>query len=353
MVKISIICLIYKSTKLADWVYESLMEFTPMLKNNDAEFFFVANDPTDEIVAHLIKKNYPFIINENTVLSEEELFSKGYGAPEYIGRVYRGYNQGILHAKGERVVLINSDNYFSPDWLENLLKYSEFKNVVSSQIVEPTNKYGGFYHAALNANFGHTTEDFEKEKFLQYSMQNKKTGLKRGGAFMPCIFYKDIALYAGLYPEGNIAGEDYNTIVRYGDIDLYERFMNLGIEHYTALDSISYHLQQGEKNEEDNDKLPVNIDESIKNKYRVKPYNKFNNIKPCNLNVNLYASTTYNQIIKKLISDEFDYIHYYFRNKILIEKNTNVKKNKLVNFIAWFIPIRKWRDKFREKIYNK
>lgn len=64
---------------------------------------------------------------------------------------------------------------------------------------------------------------------------------------MPCIFYKDIALYAGLYPEGNIAGEDYNTIIRYGDVDLYERFMNLGIEHYTALDSISYHLQQGEK----------------------------------------------------------------------------------------------------------
>lgn len=170
---------------------------------------------------------------------------------------------------------------------------------------------------------------------------------------MPCIFYKDIALYAGLYPEGNIAGEDYNTIVRYGDVDLYERFMNLGIEHYTALDSISYHLQQGEKNEEDKDKLPVNIDESIKNKYRVKPYNKFNNIKSCNLNVHLYPSTTYNQIIKKLISDEFDYIHYYFRNKILIEKNTNIKKNKLVNFIAWFIPIRKWRDKFREKVYNK
>ena len=181
MVKISIICLIYKSTKLADWVYESLMEFTPMLKNNEAEFFFVANDPTDEVIAHLIEKNYPFIINENKVLSEEELFSQGYGAPEYIVRVYKGYNQGILHAKGERVVLINSDNYFSPDWLENLIKYSEFKNVVSSQIVEPKNEYGGFYHAALVAEFGHTTEDFEKENFLQYAIKNKKTGLKRGG----------------------------------------------------------------------------------------------------------------------------------------------------------------------------
>lgn len=351
MVKISIICLIYKSTKLADWVYESIMEYTPMLKNNEAEFFFVANDPTDEVIAHLIEKNYPFIINENKVLSEEELFSQGYGAPEYIGRVYRGYNQGILHAKGERVVLINSDNYFSPDWLENLIKYSEFKNVVSSQIVEPGDiEHGWFYHAALRANFGHTAEDFEKERFLQYAMQNKKTGLKRGGAFMPCIFYKDIALYAGLYPEGNIAGEDYNTIIRYGDVDLYERFMNLGIEHYTALDSISYHLQQGEKKEEDDNKAQINIDESVKSRYRIKPYNKFTNLKPSNLNVYLYTSATYNEIIKKLISNEIDYIYYYFRNKIVSKKSINVRKNKLLNFIALFIPIKKWRENFIKNI---
>lgn len=345
MVKISIICLIYKSTKLADWVYESLMEYTPMLKNNEAEFFFVANDPTDEVIAHLIEKNYNFIINENKILSEQELFSQGYGMPEYIGRVYRGYNQGILHAKGERVVLINSDNYFSPDWLENLIKYSEFKNVVSSQIVEPGDIiYGGFYHAALRANFGQTVETFEKEKFLQYAMKNKKTGLKRGGAFMPCIFYKEIALYAGLYPEGNIAGEDYNTIIRFGDVDLYERFMKLGIEHYTSLDSISYHLEQGEKNEEERDKkLQINIDENIKNKYRVKPYNKFLSLKLSNINIKLYPSFSYDSIIKKIISNEIDYIHYYFRNQI-----TN-KKNKLINSIAWWIPNKKLREKFRNK----
>lgn len=161
---------------------------------------------------------------------------------------------------------------------------------------------------------------------------------------MPCIFYKEIGLYAGLYPEGNIAGEDYNTIIRFGDVDLYERFMKLGIEHYTSLDSISYHLEQGEKNEEERDKkLQINIDENIKNKYRVKPYNKFLSLKLSNINIELYPSFSYDSIIKKIISNEIDYIHYYFRNQI-----TN-KKNKLINSIAWWIPNKKLRQKFRNK----
>lgn len=136
MLKLSIICLVYKSTKLADWVWESAHKYTPMLQSGEADFLFVANDPEDYVVAHLIKKGYPFIINRNRRYTEEELFAMGYGVPEYINRVYKGYNQGILHAKGERIVLVNSDNFFSPDWLENLVKYSEFKKVITSQLVE-------------------------------------------------------------------------------------------------------------------------------------------------------------------------------------------------------------------------
>ena len=34
-----------------------------------------------------------------------------------------------------------------------------------------------------------------------------------------------------------------------------------------------------------------------------------------------------------------------------IEKN-NIQINKLVNSIAWWIPVKKWRDNFRNKIFN-
>ena len=57
------------------------------------------------------------MVNVNRRYSDDELFALGYGAPEYMSRVYRGYNEGIRAAAGDYVVLINSDNYFSPDWL--------------------------------------------------------------------------------------------------------------------------------------------------------------------------------------------------------------------------------------------
>ena len=174
MVDISIICLIYKSAKLADWVYESAYEFTPALRQKKAEFLFVANDPTDELVSHLKIKSYPFILNKNKHYSDEELFAEGYGSPEYINRVYKGYNQGILNAKGSKIILINSDNYFSTDWLENLLKYSDIKKIVSSTLVEPGHPKFSVFPGAYQANFGNHPDNFNKLEFQKFADKIRK-----------------------------------------------------------------------------------------------------------------------------------------------------------------------------------
>jgi hypothetical protein len=39
------------------------MKYTPMVKSGKAEFFFVANDPTEAVISHLIEREYPFIVN--------------------------------------------------------------------------------------------------------------------------------------------------------------------------------------------------------------------------------------------------------------------------------------------------
>ena len=137
MPKISIISLIYKSACLADWVYGSVAKFTPMLDRGDAEFMFVANDPHPGLLHHLRDKGYPFIVNHNRRYTSDELFELGYAAPEYMSRVYRAYNQGVRRAAGDYIALINSDNYFSPDWLENLLKYSDRSRIICSTLIEP------------------------------------------------------------------------------------------------------------------------------------------------------------------------------------------------------------------------
>jgi hypothetical protein len=246
--KISIVSLIYRSTKFADAVYNSLMKHTPHLSDGRAEFFFVANDPEPHLIEHLKKMNYNFFENYNQKKTSEELFNEGYGWPEYINRVYKGWNRAILESTGEIVVLVNSDNMFSPFWLENLQKNLQKDTFVCSQIVERNNhKLHPPFPGCLVGNFGDHPDNFKEEEFLNFANTNRQVGIKNSGAYMPCMFYKESAINVGLYPEGNIHnGIDFNTIKEYGDQNFVKKLNEIGINHITALDSISYHFKEGE-----------------------------------------------------------------------------------------------------------
>ncbi|MEG0577553.1 MAG: hypothetical protein RR500_06800 [Bacilli bacterium] len=314
MVEISIICLIYKSPKLADMVYESIKKYTPMLETGEAEFFFVANDPTESLVNHLENKGYSYFVKNNKKLTDKELFKQGYAKPEYIRRVYEGYNYGITIAKGKRVVLINSDNFFSEDWLENLIKYSEYKNIVCSTLVEPGHPEHGVFPGAIEQNFGNTVETFKENDFQKFANKIRKTGIKRDGAYMPCLFYKDVAIQAGLYPLGNIAGEDFETVKQYGDMNFYEKLSSFGIEHFSALDSIVYHLKEGEKDEKNKDNKIY-----IEKKGQIEITNPFS-IKSKNLVVYLKPSETHDEIIKKFLNKVSVIIYDYETKEELVHQ---------------------------------
>jgi glycosyltransferase involved in cell wall biosynthesis len=249
MVTISIASLIYKSKKYADWVYDSIYEFTPQLKRGEAEFFFVANDPTEELLEHLQYKGYKHYLNRNPKQTEEELFRMGYGAPLHMHRVYRGYNKAIESAEGDIVVLVNSDSYFSPDWLENMLKYLNSKTIVCSKLVERMHPEHTTFPGVYHCEFGSHPDNFNREAFLRFCERVKATGLQLGGAYMPCAFYKSIAIKVGLYPEGNLAGTSFNHVVATGDEVFYRKLSKAGVRHVTAMDSIVYHTKEGELDE--------------------------------------------------------------------------------------------------------
>lgn len=318
MVEFSIICLIYKSPKLADKFYESLINYTPKLKNGEAEFFFVANDPTKEVYKHLKKRNYPFILNINKKLSPEEMLNEGYGKPEYIRRVYQGYNEGIKHAKGKKVVLVNSDNFFSKDWLENLDKYLTFDKVICSTLVEPTHPTYGTFPEAKCANFGRTLRDFDNNKFQTYANMIKKTGLKSNGAFMPCMMYKDAAILAGLYPLGNISNGSFEEIKYFGDEFFYQKLSSFGIKQYTSKDSIVYHLKEGEKDTLDKEKVYIRKP-TYKYDYNINPNSKF-------LVVDLKHTKNQSEIIKQLLNYVSIIIFDYKSEKELIDQIENIEK---------------------------
>lgn len=249
---ISIVSLIYKSTVFADAVRDSLYEFTPMLHSGEAEFFFVANDATPRIIEHLRRKQYPFIDNRNPFYSQDELFARGIGHPEYIARTYMGWNVAVKNSK-EIVVLVCSDNLFAPNWLENLVKHlRENRNlIVCCQLVERKHPRFDVFPGAIHAEFGTHPSNYDKAGFIALAAQMSRPGLRAGGAYMPCAFYRDEMMKrVGLFPEGNLHnGRDFFSIQTYGDEDYFKRAGQAGIAHVTSLDSFSYHFKEGEKDE--------------------------------------------------------------------------------------------------------
>ena len=250
MVRIAILSPIYRSPKLADWIHGSVNEFTPMVKRGEAEFTFIANDPTEECLRHLEARSYKHIVVRNPARSDEELFQMGYGAPEYMHRVYRAYNEGIRQTGSEIVVLVNSDNYFSQDWLENMEKYLSPRVVVTSRLVEPGHPRHGVFPDAIEAAFGGSVDSFDRRGFLDFAERVKETGLVPGGAYMPGMMYREAAMKVGLYPEGNLAGKSFERVRAYGDVAFFDRLRKAGIRHVTALDSVVYHLKEGEKDDQ-------------------------------------------------------------------------------------------------------
>lgn len=245
---ISIVSLIYRSRVYADAVWESIHENTPEIAAGEAEFFFVANDPTPELVEHLEHKNYRHVVQINKHYTEDELQLRGIGKPEYIHRVYRGWNRAIREARAW-VCLVNSDNMFSPGWLTKLIPYMGEKMFVSSQLIERHHPRHGVFPGAIHGEFGAHPSTFDKDGFLKaVALETPYSIVTTGGAFMPSLFNREFAHEVGLYPEGNLC-DSAGNITAYGDQDFVRRILACGGTHITVQNSIVYHFKEGEMEE--------------------------------------------------------------------------------------------------------
>ena len=241
MVKVSIACLIYKSTRWLDFVYEQVKKHTNLEEN---EFYFVANDACEEVLAHLKQHDIPHYIHNNTEEQRKEW---------YINNVYRAWNTAGRMAKGEYIVFINSDMAFSPRWLETLQESITDDICVCSRLVERGIMRSGLY--GVECNFGNVPHDYNEAGFLQFCEDIKEPGIYPSGLFMPLLIKKEYMEKINYYPEGNIVpGSDiFNPVYAKigepcisGDNVLMSKLKTIGIEHFTNFSSIVYHFQEGE-----------------------------------------------------------------------------------------------------------
>jgi GT2 family glycosyltransferase len=241
VIKISIACLIYKSVRWLDFVYEQVKKYTNLVDN---EFYFVANDACEEVLNHLKINNIPHYIHNNTEEQRKEW---------YINNVYRAWNTAGKMAKGEYVVFINSDMAFTPNWLEDLIDNIDENKVVTSRLVERGILRSGKY--GIEKNFGNNPKDYDEKAFLEYAESIRQKNLYQSGLYMPMLIKKEHLEKIGGYPEGNVlSGSNiFNPMYAKrgqhlipGDQILILKLKTIGVEHFTSFNSIVYHFQEGE-----------------------------------------------------------------------------------------------------------
>jgi len=238
---VSIICLVYKSTKWLQFVYEQVLRYTDL---NNKEFFFVANDATAEVIDYLRTNYIPHHVWKNSTRQRTEWF---------INNVYRAYNYGARIARGDYLLFINSDMAFSPGWFEKLFKRLNGRNCVTPRLVESGKLSSGEY--GISKNFGRFPQGYDEQGFLEFAESVRKSGLLDGGLFMPLLIRRNDFWQVGGYPEGNVVPDSdlFNPIIVKqgepcvsGDAVLMRKLQTIGIQHQTVLDSIVYHFQCGE-----------------------------------------------------------------------------------------------------------
>lgn len=247
---ISIISMIYKSTAWLKFCYEQVLRYTDL---SDKEFFFIANDPTREVLEYLEQHYIPHVIFRTTD-EQKKVW--------YINNVYRAYNYGAQVAQGDYLLYINSDMAFTPDWVENMFRYLTGNNCVSARLVESGKMRSGEH--GISKNFGREISQYDEKSFHAFAKSVAEDQAIKGGLYMPLLIRRKDFLNVGGYPEGNVvANSDFfhPTIATKddplisGDKVLIEKLATKGVSHNTSYASVVYHFQEGEK---DDPQKPLN-----------------------------------------------------------------------------------------------
>jgi len=244
---ISIFALIYKSVTFLESVYDSIQE-TVNLK--EVEFFFLANNATDEVLDHLNRHGLPHYVRKEPIMSKAEREAAGVDtALDYISDVYLGWNEAFRRATGEVAIPVNSDHVFAPGWLDALMGQWRPGLAVSPVMFEPRvdhfpDRINGT--GSIVVDCGSTPRRFDHKAFHSAIRGRCERGkVTAGGVYMPCAIHRQAAIDAGLYPPGNVKRP--NRPVGFpGDQVFFERLRNVGIEHQTCWTSFCYHFMEGE-----------------------------------------------------------------------------------------------------------
>ena len=125
----------------------------------------------------------------------------------------RATNFGVYNAKNEKILIVNDDNVFPPNWdydLENLAM--DYGFVFAPNQVEPNPSM--FPQFVINPKLGKTISEFNYDEWCEFANKLRETNtISLQGSTLPIFMYKTDYLKLGgwdeNYPNGMVADWDF------------------------------------------------------------------------------------------------------------------------------------------------
>ena len=227
---IEIIGMIYKSVDYLNLIYNELTSDRCKVDGYDISLCIIANDANQRVLDRL-----------NELPIKKLIYNDKNPNDYYLNRVYRAWNYGGKNSQYDNICFINSDMIFGHNWLTNLLKHHDGINIPCSRLVESGKMISGKH--GISQDFGRHANHINHQGFDDYSNNIKVDKVDEGGLYMPCVFETKRFIESGMYPEGNVNGQS-------GDDYFFKKLeKEYGMKHITVMDSIVYHIQEGEMDE--------------------------------------------------------------------------------------------------------
>jgi len=262
---VTLISLIYAGVDWLEFQYSELLQLKNEFGPGEVEILFIANDASESVINFLNSNLIPYKSAPGRKSQSEW----------YINSVYRAYNFGVEEAKGEYVLLTNSDMSYAPGFLYSMMQQRSPSKYLVGKLVES----GRLKPAslAIKKNLGRKLEKFKRAKFYKFANKISSDSLIPGGLFMPCLIDRKVFLNKGGFPEGNIRAASLQKYIETGiseiatqgeqlvpgDLAFVKALEFSKINHQTVGGAVAYHFQEGEKSESKED-LNTKIKSGIK-----------------------------------------------------------------------------------------
>lgn len=191
------------------------------------------NEENDKVLALNLQ-----MLKENTTCAYEVLIFSDNSRRKDL--VYRSLDWMIRQAKYDLVLWGSTDVVLSPDWNNNVLKYSDLAEWICLQLVECGEI--AVHSNNIEKDFGRTAETFDRKGFEEWSYSYSLINPPYREAFCwysPSVFRKDWYINSG----GFDLSKDFP---HHTDKDFIERVEKQ--TKFITVNSYAYHFQRANKN---------------------------------------------------------------------------------------------------------